>query len=55
MPGRLKTVSVRIAPPSRAPRSRPKMVTIGVSAERMRVLADHDAARLRPLARAVRM
>ena len=33
-PGMLKTVSVRIAPPRRMPRSRPRMVTIGVIAER---------------------
>ena len=34
MPGRLNTVSVMKAPPSRMPRSRPNMVTTGVSAER---------------------
>ena len=54
MPGMLKTVSVRIAPPNRMPRSRPKIVTIGVIAERTpwRKMTRRS---LRPLARAVRM
>ena len=34
MPGMLKTVSVRIAPPSRMPMSRPSTVTTGVIALR---------------------
>ena len=54
MPGMLKTLSVRIAPPTRMPMSRPSTVTIGVSAERApwwKITRRSD----RPLARAVRM
>ena len=44
-PRRLKTVSVRTVPPSSWPRSRPKMVTIGVSAARRPCLHDDAAPR----------
>ena len=54
IPGRLNTDSVRIAPPSSAPKSRPKTVTIGVSTERIACLAMTTRS-CRPLARAVRM
>ena len=54
MPGRLNTVSVMIAPPSSRPRSRPKMVTIGVMAARI-PCRTMTFRRGRPLARAVRM
>ena len=42
-------------PASRAARSRPKTVTIGVRPGPQAVLHDHALARDRPLARAVRM
>ena len=45
MPGMLKTVSVRIAPPRRMPRSRPRTVTTGVIAERSAVADDHARSR----------
>ena len=54
MPGMLNTVSVRIAPPSRMPMSRPSSVTIGVIAARTpwrKITRRSD----RPFARAVRM
>ena len=41
MPGSENVLSVRTAPPSSSPRSRPKMVSIGVSAGAQRVLDDH--------------
>ena len=54
MPGMLNTVSVRIAPPTRMPMSRPSTVTTGVIAERApwRKITRRSE---RPLARAVRM
>ena len=49
MPGMLNTVSVRIAPPSRMPMSRPAAVTIGVIAAAHAVAEDHP-----PLGEALR-
>ena len=54
MPGSENVLSVRIAPPSSSPRSRPKIVRIGVSAERSPCLTTTVRSG-RPLARAVRM
>ena len=54
-PGRPKTVSVSTAPPISRPKSRPKIVTIGVSADAQAVLDDDGCVSGRPLARAVRM
>ena len=50
MPGSENVLSVRIAPPSSSPRSRPKIVRIGVSAERSPCLTTTVALRqaLRP-------
>src|SRR5207244_2223913 len=53
-PGREKVVSVRIAPPSSRPRSRPKIVTIGVSAARSPCLSTTSRSG-RPFALAVLM
>ncbi len=53
-PWREKAFSVRMAPPTRMPTSRPKMVTIGVSAAR-RPCLPMTTRSFRPLALAVRM
>ena len=53
-PGKENVVSVRIAPPSSRPRSRPKIVTMGVSAARSPCLTTTVRSG-RPFARAVRM
>ena len=54
MPGSENVLSVRIAPPSSSPRSRPKMVRIGVSAARSPCRTTTVRSG-KPLARAVRM
>ena len=48
MPGQREVVSVRIAPPSSRPRSRPKIVRIGVSAARRPCLTTTVALRAGP-------